>query len=258
MSHFHIFQQLHQQDNIFHIGNVWDSQSALMFEKAGYQALGTSSAAIADTLGYEDGEQMPFDALVGIVTSIIDKVSIPLSVDIEAGYSRNIENVISNIIRLADVGVVGINLEDSIVNEEGNRQIVDASEFSKKIQTIKARLHEKKVDVFLNIRTDSFIMGLDKPQEKAIEREKLYEHAGADGIFIPCVVDESDIRQLVDCVSIPVNVMAMPTLPSFSILESVRVQRVSSGPFVYNKVKAALGDYLKNIEQEKSFFPLFE
>ena len=71
-------------------------------------------------------------------------------------------------------------------------------------------------------------------------------------------MDESDIRQLVDCVSIPVNVMAMPTLPSFLILESVGVKRVSSGPFVYNKVKAALGDYLNNTEQEKSFLPLFE
>lgn len=258
MSNFHTFQQLHQQESIFHIGNVWDIPSALMFEKAGYQALGTSSAAIADTLGYEDGEQMPFDALVGIVTSIIDNVSIPLSVDIEAGYSRDIENVISNIIRLADVGVVGINLEDSIVNEEGNRQIVDASEFSKKIQTIKARLHEKKVDVFLNVRIDSFLMGLGKPQEKAIERARLYEHAGADGIFIPCVVDENDIRRLVDCVSIPVNVMAMPTLPSFSILENIGVKRVSSGPFVYNKIKALFGDSLKSIKQEKSFLPLFE
>ena len=187
MSHFHVFQQLHQQDNIFHIGNVWDSQSALMFEKAGYQALGTSSAAIADTLGYEDGEQMHFDALVGIVTSIIDKVSIPLSVDIEAGYSRDIGSVVSNIIRLANVGVVGINLEDSIVNEEGSRQIVDASEFSKKIQTIKARLHEKKVDVFLNIRTDPFIIGLDKPQEKAIERRH-YMSALVPTVFLSPVL----------------------------------------------------------------------
>jgi 2-methylisocitrate lyase-like PEP mutase family enzyme len=258
MSDFHIFQQLHQQENMFHIGNVWDIPSALMFEKAGYQALGTSSAAIADTLGHEDGEQMPFDTLVGIVTSIIDNVSIPLSVDIEAGYSRDIENVIGNIIRLANIGVVGINLEDSVVNEEGNRQIVDALEFSQKIQVIKAHLYEKKIDVFLNIRTDSFIMGLDKPQEKAIERAKLYEHAGADGIFIPCVVNQDEIKQLVDCVSIPLNVMAMPTLPSFSILENIGVKRVSSGPFVYNKVKAALGDSLQNIKQKKSFLPLFE
>ena len=202
--------------------------------------------------------QSIFDTLVGIVTSIIDNVSIPLSVDIEAGYSRDIENVIGNIIRLANIGVVGINLEDSVVNEEGNRQIVDALEFSQKIQVIKAHLYEKKIDVFLNIRTDSFIMGLDKPQEKAIERAKLYEHAGADGIFIPCVVNQDEIKQLVDCVSIPLNVMAMPTLPSFSILENIGVKRVSSGPFVYNKVKAALGDSLQNIKQKKSFLPLFE
>ena len=122
MNNFQKFKILHTQKAPLHIGNVWNANSAIMLENNGYQALGTSSAAIAASLGYEDGEQMNFDDLLQVIKTIKDKTSAPLTVDIEAGYSRDPGIICENIMKLSDLGVVGINFEDSIVIS-GNRQI---------------------------------------------------------------------------------------------------------------------------------------
>ncbi len=256
MKNFQKFNDLHQQSNILSIGNVWDLQSSLAFEKMGYKAIGTSSAAIASSLGYEDGENISFEELLDVATVITKKISVPLTVDLEAGYSRDIKKIIDNIALLTEVGVAGVNLEDSVVNN-GDRKIVDASEFSKIVKNITTGLIQKGINVFLNIRTDFYIMGLDNPLEESISRAKAYEKSGANGIFIPCVTSADDIKKLVESVSIPVNVMAMPQLPIFSELALLGVKRVSAGPFIYNKVSEALNHLLKDIESSQSFKPLF-
>ncbi len=252
------FKTLHQQDNLLHIGNVWDLQSALAFEKMGYQAVGTSSAAIADMLGYDDGEQMSFDELLSVVESIQSRISIPLTVDIEGGYSRDIDDIVRHIDQLHTVGVAGINLEDSFVDETKQRQIIDASDFGNTIASIKSRLTKHNIDIFLNIRTDPFLMGLDNPLEQALERAEIYQAAGADGLFVPCITNENDIKRLVESVSIPVNVMAMPTLPSFLTLKELGVKRVSSGSFIYERTKKIFNETLENIEKGQSFDLLFK
>jgi len=122
-----------------------------MFEKQNYRVLGTSSLAIANSLGYEDGENMSFEELFEVVKAIIQKVSIPLSVDLEAGYGNDIDtiikNIIKNIISLIDIGVVGINIEDSII-ENNNRIIVDANKFAQTIKSIKSYLIKNKINIF--------------------------------------------------------------------------------------------------------------
>lgn len=256
MRKFQKFSSLHRQSGILSIGNVWDLQSALTFERMGYKAIGTSSAAIAGSLGYEDGEEISFEELLHVVALISKKASIPLTVDIEAGYSRDIAQIINNITRLAEIGAVGVNLEDSVVNS-GDRKIVNSSEFSKTIETIKNTLTQKGIDIFLNIRTDFYLMGLNNSLEESISRAKLYEKSGADGIFVPCVRSAGDIKKLVDSVSIPINVMAMPELPVFAELELLGVKRISAGPFVYNKVNEVFNHILKDIETSQSFKPLF-
>jgi 2-methylisocitrate lyase-like PEP mutase family enzyme len=92
------------------IGNVWNVQSAKIYEKLNFQAIGTSSAAIAHSLGYEDGEQMPFSDLLFIVERIIKSVPLPLSVDIEFGYGNTATEIAKNKITLEKLGVVGIKL----------------------------------------------------------------------------------------------------------------------------------------------------
>lgn len=250
------FKKLHQTKEILHIGNVWDLQSALIFEKQNYKALGTSSLAIANSLGYEDGEEMSFEQLLIIVQQIISKIDIPLSVDIEGGYSRDIKKIVDNIISLYKIGVVGINIEDSIV-VNGTRQILFGNEFVTILKSVKEMLKERHIDIFINVRTDYFIMGLDNPLEETIKRVKLYEQNGADGIFVPCIVEIEDIKKIVKSTTLPINIMTMPNLLSFDMLENAGVKRVSQGPFIYNNIMEYFENRLKTITKDNSFQSLF-
>ncbi|XBS69224.1 isocitrate lyase/phosphoenolpyruvate mutase family protein [Acerihabitans sp. KWT182] len=128
------FNALHHQPRPLLIANVWDAGSALAAQRAGNHALGTSSAAIAAMLGYEDGEAMRFDELLNIVARISAVTKLPLSVDSNAGYGKTTNDIIDNIQRLAHLGVAGINLEDSrVVN--GVRRISMGNFIYSAIQT---------------------------------------------------------------------------------------------------------------------------
>ena len=179
------FKALHQQQKPLLIGNVWDVNSTKVFEKLNFSAIATSSAAVAHILGYEDGEQLGFSELEYIVKRIISNTSLPVSVDIESGYGRDVSNVLENIERLFKLGVAGLNIEDSIMNN--GRKLVAADEFAAKLKTIKSHLVKKEINMFLNIRTDTFIIGVPDLLNETKKRIKLYEDAGADGIFVPCM-----------------------------------------------------------------------
>ena len=250
------FKKLHKNNEILHIGNVWDIQSALMMEKSGYKVLGTSSLAIANSLGYEDGEEMSFEELYEVCKKIISKVNIPLSVDIEGGYSRYSKEIVENIISLYEIGVLGVNIEDSVV-ENGERRILPKEEFSKLLKEIKSNLQNKNINIFINARTDNFIMGLDNPLEDTIQRIKLYELNGADGIFVPCIVDIEDIKKVVNSTTLPINIMMMPNLDDFETLTEVGVKRVSQGAFIYNDLMENFKNNLITINQDNSFKSLF-
>jgi len=114
MNSFETFKQLHQNPAPFLLGNTWDVKSAQLFEANGYKAIGISSQALSNALGYDDGENLPFENLLLLAKRVIEVVSIPFSVDMEGGYSRTINGIIQNINKLHDAGVVGINLEDTI------------------------------------------------------------------------------------------------------------------------------------------------
>lgn len=249
------FKKLHNQDTALLLGNVWNTQSALTFQKLGFQAIGTSSAAIAASLGYEDGEKMPFEDLLRIVKNIQAKIEIPLTVDIESGYSRNTSDIIDNIISLQKLGVVGINIEDSITIAE--REIVDAQEFAKKIHSIKSYLSNNNIDLFLNVRTDFYIMGLANPLEETLKRIKIYEQNGADGIFVPGIVTEDEIQKIVAFTTLPINVMCMPGLPDFNHLQKLGVKRISMGPFLYSAMVNQVENTINKITADQSFNSIF-
>ncbi|WP_185111109.1 isocitrate lyase/phosphoenolpyruvate mutase family protein, partial [Chryseobacterium contaminans] len=122
------FKKLHQEEEPLLLGNVWNVQSAKVYQKSGYKALATSSSAVAMSLGYEDGEQMSFEEYFYMIKRIKASVSIPLSVDLEGGYGNTSEIVVSNIIKLLDIGIAGINLEDTCM-ADGERQLVDRNVF---------------------------------------------------------------------------------------------------------------------------------
>ena len=251
------FKKLHQQAKPLLIGNVWDVASAKIVEQLQFQALGTSSAAIAKMLGYPDGEAMRFEELAYIVGRIAANTKLPLSVDLEAGYSRDPMVIVQYIKQLADLGVVGINLEDSMI-QEGHRLLLDSAIFSKTIAEIKRQLTKDGIDLFLNIRTDTFLLGQSGLIAETKKRIVAYEKAGADGIFLPCIEKEADIKIMVASTSLPINVIAMPNLPTFERLTALGVKRISMGNFIFESLHTDLYQKLQAIQQQQSFHPIFD
>ncbi|KZW98603.1 carboxyvinyl-carboxyphosphonate phosphorylmutase [Pseudoalteromonas luteoviolacea] len=249
------FEMLHQQTQPLLIANVWDAESAKRAEKAGYQALGTSSAAVAAVLGYEDGEHIPFEELVFMVKRISASSLLPLSVDIESGYSRDPKEIAANIKQLTELGVVGVNLEDSRVTK--TRALIDKDTFAALLSEVMKYLRASDVRVFVNVRCDVFLLGLGNATEEATKRADSYQNAGADGLFFPCVTDESDIKAVVEATSLPINVMAMPDLPAFDTLSKLGVRRISMGNFAYLSISNQLEKTMKDIKSQGDCKTLF-
>lgn len=256
MTHIQAFKELHKNEEPLLLGNVWNPQSAKVYEKSGYKALATSSSAVAHSLGYEDGENMTFDEYLYIVERILKSVSIPLTVDLEGGYGKNAEEIVSNISKLAEIGVVGINIEDSVM-VNGIRRIADKEIFYEKLKSVISKLKENNIDIFVNLRTDPFLLGLENPVEETLQRIKLFEKAGIDGIFVPCITSGNDIETIVNETQLPVNVMAMPELPDFTTLKRLGVKRISSGNFANGYIYKSLEEKGLEIIKENSFSPIF-
>jgi 2-methylisocitrate lyase-like PEP mutase family enzyme len=252
------FTSLHQQPSPLILCNVWDVASAKTAEQMGFSAIGTSSAAIASMFGYADGEHMAFEELLFIIKRIAACSDLPLTVDIEAGFSENPTVVASYIKALAEVGVVGINIEDSKVNKaNGTRTLTDADSFAIFITEIKELLAKESFDLFINVRTDTFLLGVEGALEETYKRAALYQAAGVDGLFVPCIVEEEAIEAVVKNITLPVNVMCMPDLPNFETLTKLGVKRISMGNFLFDALQTDFSARLSKIQQAESFQPIF-
>jgi 2-methylisocitrate lyase-like PEP mutase family enzyme len=251
MNLFETFKQLHQGESPLLLANIWDVNSAKIFETSGYKAIGVSSQAVSDAFGYEDGENLPFEVLLQLAKRVAEVVSIPFSVDMEGGYSRTIDGIIKNIDHLHDAGVVGINLEDTVPGAA--RQFKPVAEFQKILSAVADHISRNNLQVFVNIRTDGFLLGMPNALADTLSRIRSYENAGADGIFVPCIVNSGDISEVVNATRLPVNVMCMSALPGFDELASLGVKRISMGPFLFNKANEHIGNMAKAIITDKNF-----
>ncbi|MDI3284261.1 isocitrate lyase/phosphoenolpyruvate mutase family protein [Polyangium sp. 15x6] len=218
------FRALHAEGHLLVLVNVWDAASARVVEAAGAEAIATSSASLAWAHGYPDGERLPLDALVAAVREIVAVVSVPVTVDLERGYSDDPAAVVEAVARIADAGAVGVNLEDRV----GPPDVL--------ANKIRACKREAKIaDVFINARIDVF-MGHGPPPEsaqgEALARGRTYADAGADGLFVPKVTAPSAIEALARSTSLPLNVLAVPGLPSVRDLRAYGVRRLSAGPWL--------------------------
>lgn len=247
MNNYETFYQLHQQEKPLIIANAWNVKSAQMIEQNGYAAIATSSGAISNSLGYEDGEKIPFSELLYIVQRIKASTNIPLSVDLERGYTNNLNELIENIQQLVDIGVAGINLED-VQGEEI---------YLKKLNGIKNHLVRNNQKLFINARTDGFRLKVDSPLETTIKRAKLYQDAGADGLFVTAVSDTAIIKEIALSTTLPLNVVGTPKLSSIRSLSECGVRRISMATFLYSATYNQLESLLKEIIAEQSLEPLF-
>lgn len=249
------FKNLHYQSKPLLLCNVWDVPSSEMAAALHFQAIGTSSSAIASLLGYNDGEEMTFSELEYVVKKISAKSCLPLSVDMESGYGRKPKDIAERIKRLTDLGVVGINLEDSRVGEQ--RTLLNGAEFAQTLAEVKELLEKANTSIFINVRTDTFLLGHTHLISETKNRINMYENAGADGIFIPCIERVNDIKEIVNTTNLPLNVMCMPNLPNFDTLSDLGVKRISMGNFLFDKMYENVKTSAQQILLEKSFTSMF-
>ena len=185
------FLKLHHDKNILLLPNAWDVVTAKIYENLGFKALGTTSAGIAATLGYPDGQKMSLEENLSVVKRIIEHTNLPVSADIEAGYSDSVEGAVEAAREALEIGAVGINLEDSTGSE--TKPFFEISEMVYRINAIRNMAEKIGIHLFINIRTDVFMLGKEELPEKlrlTIERAKIYKEAGADCIFIPAFETE--------------------------------------------------------------------
>lgn len=218
--------------------------------------MGISGHAIAENLGYGDGEDMSFEELTFIVKRVIQSVDIPVSVDIDGGYAREPENVILNITQLMEMGAAGINIEDSVM-VDGKRQLVDAVRFAQIIAAIHSFLDSKSSPFFVNVRLDAYITKHAEPLKETLHRIELYEKAGADGLFIPFLIDENEIRTVVEHTQLPLNVYVRPETPAYATLAEIGVRRISYGTAIHGRSYATAEKLFNTLLKEQDLQILF-
>lgn len=253
---FNTFKDLHFQNEPLLIGNVWDVASAQLFEKLGFKAIATSSSAVADTLGEEDGENISFDDYLRVVRGILTHTSLPLSVDLESGYGSTSDEIVDNIKRLVELGVVGINLEDS-KKVDGKRSLEDADQFTERLGEIAQLLDDQKIHIYINLRCDPFLLQVPNALGESLKRVALYEEY-VSGIFLPFINQAADIKAVKEQTDLPLNVLSMKGLPGFDTLQDLGVKRISIGGSMYNYLKGRMEELIQSIQENKSVDILFQ
>ena len=221
-----LFRRLHSGPDLLVLTNAWDGVSATVMVGLGAKAVATSSAAVAWSHGHPDGNALPVPLLTATLRDIARVVSVPITADIEAGYSDDPRTVGDTVGALIDVGVVGINIEDGA----GTPDLL-----CRKIELARRAADRSGVPLFVNARTDVILRRLVGEHEviaEAISRAARYTEAGADGIFVPGVIDAAAIETLATEITRPLNVMARPGLPSAGELHRLGVRRLSAAAWL--------------------------
>ncbi len=224
------FRELHNGAHILVVPNAWDAASAKIFERAGFGAVATTSAGIAASYGYPDGEHISRGEMLQAVGRIAGNVALPVSADVEAGYGTTPDQVAETARLVLEVGAIGLNLEDGSSNKA--HPLADLSLQVEKIQAIRQAAEAFGVPLVINARTDVYER-LDKNDrtllDHAIQRGNAYREAGADCVFVIDVSDRKIIGELVRGIHAPINILAGSGSPSVAELEELGVARVSFG-----------------------------
>jgi 2-methylisocitrate lyase-like PEP mutase family enzyme len=223
MNPIQTFRSLHHSERVLVLPNAWDAVSARLVQECGAAAVATSSAAVAWAHGRADGEQLEPGALLETVRSIARVVRVPVTVDVEAGYSPEARGIGDFIAAVLDAGAVGINLEDGLAPPEL---------LAEKVSVAKGVAARAGRELFVNARADVYLRNLatgEAAVEESLRRARLYREAGADGLFVPGVVEPDAIRTLAREAGLPLNVLARPKLAPVAELQALGVRRLSIG-----------------------------
>ena len=237
-----LFHALHSGPDVLVLANAWDAGSARLIETLGAKAIATTSAGVAWAHGYADGQHLTVDALVATVREIARVVAIPVSTDIEGGYSDDPAAAGEAVARVIDAGAIGVNIEDGTTAPEL---------LCRKIDAARAAAERTGVKLFINARCDVYLRKLMEGEAalaESIRRGKLYRDAGADGLFLPFAADASVMTAVMSEIKLPFNAIARKGLPSLAELRALGVRRLSAGTGIaraaFEATRAAAAPFL--------------
>lgn len=221
------FAALHRPGDPLVLPNAWDAGSARLVERAGAKAIATTSGGVAWSLGVADGGGLDRERAARSIREIVQTVRVPVTADIERGYGDTLDELATTIQLVLEAGAVGINLEDS-----GGDPLYSPEEMAERIRTARATADAFGVPLFINARTDVYLRGVGEESGRlgeVISRAKVYAAAGANGLFVPRLLDLDALRELTSAVTLPVNAMVGFGAPAVGQLAEAGVRRVSAG-----------------------------
>jgi 2-methylisocitrate lyase-like PEP mutase family enzyme len=221
--------------------NAWDVASARVIQQAGFGAIATTSAGIAFTMGYPDGQRISREEMLAVVGRIAAAVEVPVTADVEAGYGDRPEDVARTARDVLAAGAVGMNLEDATGDPKN-----PLFDLGLQIERVKA---VRELPIVLNARTDVYLLEVGTPEKRydeALRRLAAFRDAGADCVFVPGLREAATIGRLVKDLRYPVNILTGPGSPSVPELQQLGVARVSLGS---SAMRATLG-LLRRVAEE--------
>lgn len=247
------FADLHIKSNPIIIYNAWDGGSAKTIASAGAKAIATGDHPVGFAHGYNNDnfDEFSFDSYLGTIKDIARAIDLPFSVDISNGEGLDIAGLQSRIVQLLEIGIIGINFEDRLDDSTGVKPLDEQIE---RIEAIRTAADNYGVPLFINARSDLFVTGSsaspDELLQEAIKRAQAYKEAGANGFFVPGLMDIDLIHKLCDAIELPVNIIRLPGAPETAELKQAGVSRISYGPVVQMETMAWLKDKASQVFTE--------
>jgi 2-methylisocitrate lyase-like PEP mutase family enzyme len=228
---------LHRPGDPLVLVNVWDAASARRVEALGARAIGTSSAAVAASLGVPDDRSAPVGPLFDAVARISGAVGVPVTADVLDGYGLPADELVD---RLLAAGAVGCNLEDTDHARGGG--LVDAREMAERLSAVREAARVARVPLVVNARIDVLVHarpGAPDLRGEIVDRARHYLAAGADCAFPVRLGDPEVVASVVEAVGGPVNASAIPGT-TVEALAAAGAARISVGPQAQAASLAAL------------------
>jgi 2-methylisocitrate lyase-like PEP mutase family enzyme len=237
---YETFMALHTRPGGLVMPNAWDGLSALILADAGFEAVGTSSVALAATLGRLDGRHhISRTEHLGHARLLAEITGLPVNGDFEDGYGETPDDVAVTVEQAIEYGLAGIGVEDTTGDPANPIRTFDDA-----VDRVRAAARAAKGRIVITGRTDNFIQG--RPDlDDTIRRLTAFADAGADVLFAPFPPDRDALVAIIAAVSPkPVNVLISPSDEVLTVaeLQSLGVGRISVGPTLYTHALAALDE----------------
>ncbi len=245
------FRALHERAGAFIIANAWDAGSARLLELAGFEAIATTSAGLAFSLGKQDNHTGR-DAILRNAADIVTATNLPVSADLEDGFGANPDAVAETMRLAGSVGLVGGSIEDS--THDPSAPLLPIDRAAELVRAAAEAAHALPHAFVLAARAENFLVGRPDIGD-VIQRLQAYQQAGADVLYAPGLTREADIRAVVSSVDRPVNVIMGLANTPFDVAElaEMGVRRISVGSALARRAYSALLDAAREMRERGTF-----